>query len=104
NELLTTYNFGPDDIENGEVKLIIDTYNFSGCPNDVDSILVTISTPPSMEALIDTMVCFGFPLELDTEISTENGLWSTTGDGEFDPIEGAVTTYTHGLIDGVGDL
>ncbi|WP_027419302.1 T9SS C-terminal target domain-containing protein [Crocinitomix catalasitica] len=101
-DLLTTYHFGPDDITNGEVILFIDTYNFSGCPNDVDSITITINTPPSMDAFVDTMVCFGFPLALDTRISTENGLWSTSGDGILDPTEGATTTYTHGALDGEG--
>jgi gliding motility-associated-like protein len=101
--LETTYTFGPDDIDAGIVTLVIETYNFAGCPNNEDTLVVHINPFPVIAATNDTVICFGFPLALDSESSTGSGLWSTSGDGTFDPIEGTSTIYEHGLIDGFGD-
>lgn len=98
-ELNTTYTFGTDDLATGSVVIYINTFNFSGCPNDADTLLITINTPPTLNELSDTIICAGFPLFLDPESSTGNGLWSTTGDGTFDPAEGGTTTYSHGTDD-----
>lgn len=101
--LATSYTFGAGDIAAGEIIIYINTFNFSGCPDDADTVVITINPPPTVGALNDTIACAGFPLVLDSESSTGNGIWSTSGDGSFDPLEGDITTYTHGPEDQAGD-
>ncbi|WP_066759503.1 PKD domain-containing protein [Crocinitomix algicola] len=97
--LSTIYTFGPDDISAGGVVLYIDTYNYSGCPEDSDTLQININEPPTMEYMNDTLICSGFPIFLDPNTSTGNGAWSSSGDGIFDPDTGATTIYTHGSLD-----
>jgi gliding motility-associated-like protein len=96
--LNATYTFGPGDIIDGEIILYIATNN-SGCPNVNDSLTITINPPPTLTALSDTTLCSRQSLYLISDVSTENGIWSTSGDGTFDPETGPWTNYTHGLGD-----
>lgn len=98
-DLMPTYTFGPGDISSGEITIYVETFNFSGCPDDIDTLLITINEPPTIIALNDTIICSGFPLVLESNSSTGSAIWGTTGDGIFDPIVGGSTTYTHGTED-----
>lgn len=97
--LSTTYTFGPLDIIAGSVTIYITTHNLSGCPEDEDTLLVTFHEPVTITAISDTMICSGNPLVLESNSSTGNGLWETSGDGTFDPETGETTAYTHGTND-----
>lgn len=94
--LATTYTFGPTDIASGTVTLYIDTYNFSDCPDDADTIVVTFHEPATITTMNDTIICSGVPLLLESGSSTGNGAWETSGDGIFDPETGETTSYFHG--------
>lgn len=96
---LTTYTFGPLDISSGFVTIYVNTINFSGCPEDVDTVHVTFNDPVSITAMSDTLICSGFPLVLNSNSSTGDGVWFTSGDGIFDPETGDLTSYLHGTED-----
>lgn len=98
-DLTTIYTFGPADIAAGFVSLYINTINYSGCPEDADTVNVIFGEPVSMVAMSDTTICSGVPLYLESESSTGNGNWGTSGDGLFDPTTGEATTYFNGDID-----
>lgn len=97
--LTTTYTFGPLDIASGFITLYINTVNFSGCPEDSDTLNIIFSAPATIISMSDTTICSGVPLVLESNSSTGDGLWSTSGDGLFDPETGETTTYFNGDID-----
>ena len=96
-----TYNFGPGDIAAGSITLYVDTYNFSGCPDDSDTLTISINEPPTMVPMNDTIICTGFPLVLDAQSSTGAGNWLTSGTGSFDPDSTSLTTYTPSNADNI---
>ncbi len=97
--LSTTYDFGPLDIASGEITIFINTFNFSGCMDDADTVVIFLNEPPTIDMFNDTIICSGFPLLLESNSSTENANWGTSGDGIFDPVMGETTTYMHGPMD-----
>lgn len=98
--LNATYTFDPADIAAGQITLYIETFNFSGCPDDEDSLYITFNQPPTMNLVYDDSICAGFPLQLESNSSTGNGWWQTTGDGTFAPDDSsALAFYTHGISD-----
>lgn len=96
--LTSTYTFGASDILKGTIVLSISTDN-GDCPNAHDSLLITISAPPTLTPIADTAICSTSPLYLNSDVSTKNGIWSTNGDGKLTPTTGHSTTYIHGLGD-----
>ncbi len=99
-QLNATYTFDPADITSGQITLYIETFNFSGCPDDQDSLYIIFNQPPTMNLVFDDTICAGFPLQLESNSSTGNGWWQTTGDGTFSPDDSsALTFYNHGLTD-----
>ena len=104
-DLTTIYTFGPLDIAASFVSIYINTINYSGCPEDADTVNVTFNEPVTIATMNDTTICSDVPLYLESGSSTGNGNWGTSGDGIFDPITGESTTYTNGDIDViVGDI
>lgn len=99
-QLDATYTFDPADITSGQITLYIETFNFSGCPDDQDSLYITFHQPPTMNLVYDDTICAGFPLQLESNSSTGNGWWETSGDGTFAPDDSAsLTFYNHGSGD-----
>lgn len=94
-----TYTFGPTDLPSGSVTFYIETSNFSGCPEDADTITLFFNPFPTITTIDDTTICAGFPLTLNSGSSTGSALWGTTGDGIFTPNPGATTSYDHGTAD-----
>ena len=100
NSLNAVYTFAPSDISSGQITLYIETFNFSGCPDDNDSIYITFHQPPTMNIVYDDTSCAGFPIQLESNSSTGNGWWQTTGDGTFSPNDSsALAFYIHGVND-----
>lgn len=98
--LNATYTFDPADVSSGQITLYIETFNFSGCPDDQDSLYITFHQPPTMNLVYDDTICAGFPLQLESNSSTGNGWWQTNGDGTFAPDDSsALTFYNHGTTD-----
>ena len=99
-QLDATYTFDPSDISAGQITLYIETFNFSGCPDDADSLTITFNQPPTFNLVYDDTICMGFPLEIASNSSTGNGWWQTTGDGTFAPDDSTETAfYNHGAQD-----
>lgn len=96
-----TYTFSPGEIIAGDsIMFHIETFNFSGCPDDEDSVWLYFNAPPTIGTVFDDTVCAGFPIPLNSNSSTGNGLWTTPdGDGTFNPDTAASTIYTHGTGD-----
>lgn len=95
-----TYTFSPGEIIAGDsIMFHVETFNFSGCPDDQDSVWLYFNAPPTMLSVFDDTVCAGFPIPLNSNSSTGNGLWTTSGDGIFNPDSSASTNYIHGTTD-----
>lgn len=98
--LNSTYTFSPGEVVAGDSILFkIETFNFSGCPDDQDSVWLYFNAPPTIGSVFDDTVCAGFPIPLNSNSTTGNGLWTTSGDGIFNPDSSDATIYTHGAID-----
>jgi gliding motility-associated-like protein len=98
--LNATYTFQPAEIIAGDSILFhIETFNFSGCPDDEDSVWLFFNAPATMLSVFDDTVCAGFPIPLNSNSSTGNGWWTTSGDGTFNPDSSDATIYTHGASD-----
>ena len=99
------YTFDPADIASGQITLYIETFNFSGCPDDQDSLYINFNQPPTMNIVYDDTVCAGFPIQLESNSSTGSGWWQTTGDGNFSPDDslGGVF-YNHGTADATSGI
>ncbi|MBD3637102.1 MAG: PKD domain-containing protein [Crocinitomicaceae bacterium] len=95
-----TYTFQPSEIVAGDsIMFHIETFNFSGCPDDQDSVWLYFNDFPTMSVVYDDTVCAGFPIPLNSNTSTGNGWWTTSGDGTFNPDSAAATLYNHGSVD-----
>jgi len=86
--LNTTYTPSPTDLANDSVVLFLTSAgSFFSCPNDMDTVVVYFTEPPSVTAGADQVVCAGA-----TEVnlsgivngSSSTGEWSTSGSGAFD--------------------
>jgi gliding motility-associated-like protein len=100
NALNAVYTFDPADVASGQITLYIETFNFSGCPDDEDSLFINFNAPPTMSMVYDDTACAGFPIPLESNSSTGNGWWQTTGDGSFTPDDSAAMVfYNHGVND-----
>lgn len=94
------YTFQPGEIIAGDSILFhIETFNFSGCPDDEDSVWLYFNAPPIINTIFDDTVCAGFPIPLNSNSTTGNGYWTTGGDGTFNPDSSAATLYNHGIND-----
>ena len=99
-ELDATYTFSPGEIVAGDsILFAIETFNFSGCPDDEDTVWLFFNAPPTIGTVFDDTVCAGFPIPLNSNSTTGNGLWTTSGDGIFNPDSSASTSYVHGITD-----
>jgi gliding motility-associated-like protein len=95
-----TYTFSPGEIIAGDsIAFGIETFNFSGCPDDMDTVWLFFNSPPTIGTVFDDTVCAGFPIVLNSNSTTGNGLWTTSGDGIFNPDSSDATLYDHGALD-----
>jgi len=95
--LNATYNPSAADIANGSVILRLTTSSTSLCPPVYDSIIVTITPRPVVNAGNDTSLCVtNLNLQLAGSVTggSTTGQWSTTGTGTFSPSNTALNaTY-----------
>ncbi len=86
-QLNATYNPSPSDITSGQVALKLTTTNNGQCKVVEDTILVTFTTPPLVNAGVDWDACVNTPtVTLNGNIggATTTGIWSG-GAGTFAP-------------------
>ncbi len=96
----TVYFPGTNDTISGSVWVYATTTNNGNCIPSVDSMLITFFLPPSVGILSADSICTGYPVDLDGQSSTGNGVWLTSGDGVFAPSDtGNVVSYIPGPND-----
>ena len=96
----TDYSPSAADINNGFVQLYLNSINPYACQNSGDTLTLYFSPVPTVDISYSDTACFLGQIELNSNASTNNGVWETFGDGSFIPSDtGAVVTYQLGLID-----
>ena len=94
--LNTNYTPSPADLTAGSVKIILTSSgSFFGCPNTSDSLMLTFTNPPTVNAGADINVCTNSPtVNLNGSVGgpTVSGLWTTLGSGAFSPNDTSMTT------------
>lgn len=95
----TTYIPSSTDTQQDSILIFIQTIINGNCFGDLDSVYITFFDPPTISLEFEDTICEGNPLLLNSNSTTGNGLWTTTGDGTFNPDTAAVTIYEHGAFD-----
>jgi hypothetical protein len=94
-----------NDKSNGTVTLILSSTNNSNCTSVSDSVVVTITPAPVVNAGTDKFICNGDLVQLSGAISggTNTGTWTTDGTGTFSPDNNTLnTTYSPTASDTAG--
>lgn len=102
--LNATYIPSASDKSNGSVALVLSSTNNGNCMVERDTIHITITPPPAVEILEDTiMVCANnSAVSLSGSVSgaSTTGVWHSDGDGSFNPNNVSLSlTYYPGLND-----
>jgi gliding motility-associated-like protein len=83
-----TYTATADELPAGITTIILTATDNNGCGTMTDSLTVTFSTTPSVDAGVDLSICSGVTsIQLNGAVSgtATTGAWSTNGDGQFMP-------------------
>ena len=102
NTLTPTYIPGTNDISNGSAVLILTASPNPPCiNNNADSMLLTITNFPNVNAGADDVVCENSTYTVyDASVSnSSNYVWSSNGDGSFTSGNTLTPTYTLGPSD-----
>jgi gliding motility-associated-like protein len=99
--LNASYTPSTADTSAGTVKLVLTSTNNGGCNAVTDTITITYTNVPAINAGIDQSVCANnASVVLNGSVSTGTGTWSTNGDGTFSPNATTLNaTYTPGVND-----
>lgn len=99
--LNSTYTPGNEDINNGNVNLIMFAYAISPCMGEVgDTLNLTISNLPEVDAGDDDSICAGNSYLLVGAADYYSSVnWTTSGDGAFDDTTQLSTYYIPGPND-----
>ncbi len=100
--LNTNYNTTTQDISSGSVLLILTSTNNGVCPAVIDTAKLTIMVKPVLTINADTSVCaYGSSFTASASLSGGSGnvLWTTNGNGFFQPDFVNPTTYNFGTND-----
>lgn len=97
----STYIPGAMDINNGKVKILIQSDSIKACPTDLDSMELRIQPGPAMNVSSDDTICADGVASVNASLSgTGTGVqWYTTGDGFFDDNSSSSTDYHPGSSD-----
>ncbi len=97
NNLSSPYLRGSQDLDNGQVYLKLTALGFGQGLIAKDSLLLTITYRPTVNAGNDTTIhTSSFYLTNPTLINYSSVMWSTSGDGTFDNPSDLQTIYTPG--------
>ncbi len=99
--LTAIYTPGIDDIEIGNVDLILFAYSISPClGEDPDTLNIVINDIATAYAGNDDNICEDESYTLMGEVTNNSGqIWSTAGDGTFDDASSLTAVYSPGTID-----
>ncbi len=91
--LTTNYQVTSEDTTNGSVALILTSTGSGVCPDVSDSLIVTITDVPTVNAGNDTTVCANVDsVQLNGQISIATGAnWLSSGTGTFSPNDTTLT-------------
>lgn len=103
NDLTMNATYDPDtaEINNGSMQLVLVTTGNGLCPSDVDTLNITFVVGPTVDAGLDIQVCkdtTSIPL-LGSVTVAGGGVWSTTGNGSFAPVNALSSIYTPNALD-----
>ncbi|MGM0479245.1 MAG: PKD domain-containing protein [Bacteroidota bacterium] len=84
------------DVANDSVKLYVQTTINGNCNGDMDSLWVEFFDPPTISLDYPDTICANNGVVLDANSTTGNGVWGTTGDGQFSTDTSNTTVYDHG--------
>jgi len=106
--MTAVYTAGPNDISNGSVRLYLTTTGNYSCNAEVDSVDITITPAPTINAGIDQTVCSNNPtitLNATTNGVPTGAIWSG-GNGSYNPGSNFLNTdYTpSGVEVSIGSL
>ncbi len=96
------YTPGSADVASGTVTLTFTTDDPAGvCGPVSDNIVITLSTPPTVDAGPAQNICSGGAVTLAGSLggSATSATWTTSGDGTFDDATSLVAVYTPGAAD-----
>jgi len=100
NDTNAIYFAGAQDKLNGQVNLWMTAYGYNLTDEITDSVQLTLSPSPAVNAGKDTLICAGDPAYMKGwAINTDSVVWSTNGDGVFSDINALETTYFPGNQD-----
>ncbi|MGC8865521.1 MAG: T9SS type A sorting domain-containing protein [Bacteroidales bacterium] len=100
NDTNSIYFPGAQDKLNGQVNLWMTAYGYNMVDELTDSITLTLSPSPSVNAGKDTTICAGDPAYLNGWAAHADSIvWSTNGDGIFSDINSLQTMYYPGNQD-----
>ncbi|MGQ0828815.1 MAG: PKD domain-containing protein [Bacteroidota bacterium] len=88
NRLITNYYFSPADTVTGTLMFVLASPAFSSCPSVKDTMYVTITSAPIVNAGPDDTVCANnsaVSLNGSVQGGAFTGVWVTTGSGTFTP-------------------
>ncbi|MBZ0204810.1 MAG: gliding motility-associated C-terminal domain-containing protein [Flavobacteriales bacterium] len=85
--LNATYIPGAADFVIGDISLVLSTTNNAGCPAGRDTLVVSYSVPPTVNAGADLLLCDGLsPIQLNGTAQNDSLVqWVTDGTGSFSP-------------------
>jgi len=108
NQLDALYTPTPAEIANGSVELYLTSSNHgaNACNLDKDTMLITFTPAPTVEAGNNQTVCANnSDVSLSGLITVATGAtWSTTGDGAFDDAGSLSTVYHPSVNDNIAGL
>lgn len=84
NDINPIYFYGSGDKTLGQVKLVLTAFGYVTGESSVDTMLLTLSPSPVVNAGADTLICHdGFASLHGTAANYTESLWTTKGDGSF---------------------
>ncbi|MDQ3101240.1 MAG: hypothetical protein M3R08_07625, partial [Bacteroidota bacterium] len=95
--LNTIYEPGPNDLTNGSVTVTLTSTNNDDCIAVSDEKVITFGNGPVVVAGDDRTICANTVIQLGGSVSgsTNTGMWSTSGSGDFLPSNTAFDAVYH---------
>lgn len=95
----TNYIPGASDLANDSVVVYVQTIINGNCFGQTDSLTIYFFDPPTISLVYPDTICANNPFVVNSNATTGNGIWSTSGDGAFVQDTSVTTIYNHGAGD-----
>jgi gliding motility-associated-like protein len=107
NSLSTVYQLSPADIAQGNIVIRLTSTNNLNCNQVYDSLRVTITPKPNVNAGINDTICSSnvfYPLNGSVTGGASAGTWTSLGNGSFGNSNNLSTVYTLGQNDTINGV